>query len=127
MAGKPQIRTRVDESTARRIEQVQDDHNLSSHSEAARVSIEEGLQSLGYSVGSRRPQTALRTGLQRLGEALLLSGLILLSLTITWGVQARLLALGVGLAGVVSWSSYRLLGRVEPAVTQRLPSIEVER
>lgn len=112
---------------AERVEQYREDYELESQAVAVRKVMDEGLRSLGYGPAEVRPQTDLRIILQRVSEALLLAGLVLLGLTMAWSIEARLMALAVALSGVVCWAANRLLGRIEPALTNRIPSIEVVR
>lgn len=101
------------------VEEMAKNGDAATASEAIRDAIEHYAQEQGYENGQKR-QTALRSAIQRVGDAAALAGIIWLGFTLAMPVGFRFAAIGMLLGAMVCYGAERALGRVEPRVSQWL-------
>jgi len=122
-----QVSARVDDDIHDGVEQLQRDMRYGSKSDAARDALEAGLAQLGYlSEGAGR--TPARRIARHVSHMLFYVAAVLLVLSATTTLAFTFPAIGVlggsvGMRAVDRW----VLRSIEPAVTNRLPRVEVNR
>lgn len=115
----------VPEQVHEAIEQLRDDRGLEHKADAHRQAVEQGLAQLGYLDGGR---TAAQRGIETIAVGLLCVGTTLAVLSVLTTVALLYGGMGVLFGALGAMLASRVvLPRFEPAVTNRLPRIEVTR
>lgn len=97
---------------------AEDDHE-GNESEAARRVVTAGLRELGYPGGKRR-DTRLRRYLRELSRGLGYAAVAWLGLTLWFGIEFRLPAVGMALGAVLVMAGESALAKHEPGVSDAL-------
>lgn len=117
---------RISDDLEDRLTQVEDDFGYSS-AEANRRVWDEGLRSLGYYPRDARPETQLRHVLRQVSVGLGFSGLTIIGLALFAGLEYRLIGFLLVAAALVVRGFDRILGRLEPGVSELLVPNRVRR
>lgn len=124
---KRQLNSRVPEHVAEAVEQLQRDRRMEHTSDAAQEALLTGLSELGY-LGDGVGLTPARRLAKHISRMLLYVAATLGLLSVVYGLQFGVPAMGVATGSAMIWLADRyVLREVEPAVTNILPRVEVSK
>lgn len=127
VAVREQVTSRVPEETKREIERFKDQRGYGTQSDAAREVIEVGLSELGY-LSDGAGITPARRIARHVSMVLFYVSLTMALISIIAPVMLLFPAIGVmGGSVVVAVVDQWVLKHIEPAVTNKLPRVEVSR
>lgn len=122
---KRQVNSRVPEHVADAVEELQRDRRMEHFSEAAQEALVRGLAEFGY-LGEGVGLTPARRLAKHVYRMLFYVAATLAILTFSYGLQFGVPAISVATGSLAIWLGDRVvLTRVEPAVTNILPRVEV--
>lgn len=120
-----QAKTTVDGPTDGAIDALQDGYGLEYRSDAIRVALRRGLSNLGY-LGGGAAITPGRKLVREIAKLLLYVAATLAVLSVGTGLAMLSAALGVWAGSMALFATDRwVLPRVEPALTKRLPRVDI--
>jgi len=124
---KRQLNSRVPEHVADAVEKLQRDRRMEHTSDAMQEALLTGLAELGY-LGDGVGLTPARRLAKHISRMLLYVAATLALLSIGYGLQFGAPAAGVAVGSLSVWLADRyVLQEVEPAVTNKLPKVEVSK
>lgn len=124
---KRQLNSRVPEHVADAVERLQRDRRMEHTSDAMQEALLTGLSELGY-LGDGVGLTPARRLAKHISRMLLYVSATLALLSAVYGLQFGVPAAGVGVGSVGVWLADRyILQEIEPAVTNKLPKVEVNK
>lgn len=124
---KRQLNSRVPEHVADAVERLQRDRRMEHTSDAAQEALRTGLAELGY-LGDGVGLTPARRLAKHISRMLLYVAATLALLSVGYGLQFGIPAVGVAVGSLGVWLGDRyVLQEIEPAVTNKLPRVEVSK
>lgn len=124
---KSQIGTKVDEPIADALEKMEDAEQLEYTSDATRRALRTGLSELGY-LSDGIGITPARRYAREMAKSLLYIAATLFALSAISPLAYFGASIGVSVGAILTLAIDRwVLTRVEPAVTNRIPRVEVSR
>lgn len=122
---KRQLNSRVPEHVAESVEELQRDRRMEHTSDAAQEALLTGLSELGY-LGDGVGLTPARRLAKHISRMLIYVAGTLALLSVGYGLQFGVPAMGVAVGSLAVWLADRwVLQEIEPAVTNKLPRVEV--
>jgi hypothetical protein len=117
-----QIGVNLEEKQVDAFEEMQEQGDADSYSEAVRTCATIGLQEMGY-INGQKADTTLKQSVYSFAWLFMVAGATGLAFTAVYPVPTRLPSLAVGAFGGLLFGVYTILDSHEPAVTNKIKAI----